>query len=93
MSDFSAGARDRWGDSTHGLITDQIADVGDHPGGAGFYELVVVELVEIVANNSQLFSHQHQQRLQRPASGFGKQRIELLLLHRGQRRRQHVQRV
>ena len=51
VGDFGARAVDRWGDAAYGLVADEVADVGDDPGGAGLDELVVVELVEVFGDD------------------------------------------
>ncbi len=59
-----------------GLIADEVADVGDDPGRAGFDELVVVELVEVFGDDGQLLCDHHEQRLERAARGFGGELVE-----------------
>ena len=41
-------------DASDGLVADEVADIGDDPGGAGLDELVVVELVEVVGDDGDL---------------------------------------
>ena len=53
LGDLGARVVDRGGDALDGLVADQVADVGDHPGGAGLDELVVVELVEVVGDGGE----------------------------------------
>ena len=55
------GARvvDGWQRSLDRLVADEIADIGNDPRGAGFDELVVVELIEVLGQHRQLLLDQH----------------------------------
>ena len=88
------GARivDRCRDPFDRLVADQIADIGNDPGGAGLDKLVVVKLIEIIGDRGDLLADQHQQRLQRATRGLGGELIELRLLVSGKRRGQSLQR-
>ena len=55
------------GDLVDRVVADQVADVGNHPAGAGLDELVVVELLDVVLNDPRLRRHDAEQRLQRAA--------------------------
>ena len=44
-------------------VADQIADIGRHPLGAGLDELIVVELIEVLAQHGDLFGDAPRTRL------------------------------
>ena len=51
VGDFGAGASDSGGYSVDGLIADQITDVRNDPGSAGFDKLVIVELIHVFSDH------------------------------------------
>ena len=85
VGNFGARAGDAGRHSVDFLEADQAADIRDDPRGAGFDELIVVELVQVFGNDRELLFDQHEQRLERSARLLREQLIQLLLLNRRQR--------
>src|SRR5215471_16521664 len=64
---FGAAVARRRGDFVNGVVANQLPDIGDHPGSAGFNKLVVVKLPNVFFENRGLDSGDGQQGLQRLA--------------------------
>ena len=67
VGDLGARADGARGHAVQRPVADQVADVGRHPLGAGLDELIVVELVEILAQHRDLFGDDAAQRFERLA--------------------------
>jgi hypothetical protein len=84
VGNFGAGIVDRRSDPGDGLIADEVADIWNDPRGAGFDELVVVELIDVVGDGFHLLLNDHEQRLERATGGLGGELVKLRLLIGGQ---------
>ena len=67
VRDFGARARDFRHHAVQAPVADQVADVRHDPIAAGFDELIVVKLIEVLFEHSRLLGDHRKQLAQRPA--------------------------
>ncbi len=67
VRDFGARARDFRHHAVQAPVADQVADVRHDPIAAGFDELIVVKLIEVLFEHARLLGDHRKQLAQRPA--------------------------